>query len=54
MAMSYQISLRWCVRVIAFMVESEQVVNAQPHWWFMQLQQVQQIQDRCIFAASAA
>jgi len=26
MAMSYQISLRWCVRVIAFMVESEQVI----------------------------
>jgi hypothetical protein len=30
------------------------VVNAQPRWWFMQPQQVQQIQDRCILAASAA
>jgi len=26
MATSYQISLRWCVRVIAFMVESEEII----------------------------
>jgi len=26
MAMSYQISLRWCVRVIAFMVESKEII----------------------------
>jgi hypothetical protein len=31
-----------------------QVSDAQPHWEFMQLLQVQQIQDRCILTSSAA